>query len=440
MLPELMERFRVPGVAAGTLSDGVEDISTAGVTSIDNPLPVQPTTLFQIGSITKTITATAILRLIEQSVVELEAPVRRYLPDLRLSDEDVASRLTLRHLLTHSAGFVGDFFEDTGWGDDALERYVTMLADLPQLVPLGALFSYCNSGFAVAGRVIERMCGKSYEQATRELVLEPLGMHHSYFFPAEVMTHRFVVGHQSPFDPAEDVYVLRPWPIPRPGSAMGGLSSCVPDLLAYARFALGGGPANFLSDELRVLMHSPLAPAGNYADAIGTAWMLRDVDGVRVVEHGGATYGQQATLKIVPERNFAQVVLTNSSRGGELHTELSIALLREHLGLDSSEPALLSPAAEALNEYVGHYEAWLDSADVSVADHQLVVNRTPKGGFPTRDTPPSPPPPPTRWSFWAKDRILGVEGPMQHARAEFVRDSAGKITHLRIGGRLAARA
>src|SRR5262249_27747150 len=153
--------------------------------------------------------------LVEQGVLELEAPVRRYLPDLRLSDAEVAERLTLRHLLTHTAGFVGDFFEDTGPGDDALQRYVSGIADLPQLVPLGTLFSYCNSGFAIAGRVIEMVCGKTYEQAARELVLEPLGMQHTFFFPTEVMTHRFVVGHRSPFDPDEEITVLRPWQLPR---------------------------------------------------------------------------------------------------------------------------------------------------------------------------------------------------------------------------------
>jgi CubicO group peptidase (beta-lactamase class C family) len=138
-IQEAMRRYHTPGVAVGVLRDGHDEITTFGVTSIEDPLPVQPNTLFQIGSITKTITATAVMRLVEQGRLELEAPVRRYLPDLQMADEDVAQRLTLRHLLTHTAGFVGDDFTDTGSGDDAVARYVANVVELPQVTPLGAL-------------------------------------------------------------------------------------------------------------------------------------------------------------------------------------------------------------------------------------------------------------------------------------------------------------
>ena len=148
-IQDAMRRYHTPGVAVGVLRDGRDEITTYGVTSIENPLPVQANTLFQIGSITKTITATMVMRLVEQGLLDLEAPVRRYLPELRLADEDVAQRVTLRHLLTHTAGFVGDDFSDTGSGDDAVARYVANMVELPQITPLGALFSYCNSGFVL---------------------------------------------------------------------------------------------------------------------------------------------------------------------------------------------------------------------------------------------------------------------------------------------------
>jgi len=260
---DAMRRFHVPGVAVGVVHAGEETIHTFGVTSIDNPLPIQPDTLFQIGSITKTFTATALMRLVEQGKVDLEAPVRRYLPDFRLRDEEVAQQVTVRHLVTHTAGWVGDDFTDTGPGDDALARYVDNLVELPQLTPLGELWSYCNSGFAVAGRVIEVVCGQSYESAARELVLEPLGMGHSFFSAAEVMTHRFVVGHTSPFEEVAEPVVARPWPLARAANSMGGLISCVPDLLRYARVQLGRGPRDFLAPESVARMRSPLAPAGN---------------------------------------------------------------------------------------------------------------------------------------------------------------------------------
>jgi CubicO group peptidase (beta-lactamase class C family) len=440
MVPELMQRFGVPGVAVGVLSDAGENVTTYGITCIDNPLPVQPTTLFQIGSITKTITATAIMRLVEQGRVELEAPIRRYLPDFRLADEDVAERATLRHLVTHTGGWVGDDFSDTGTGDDALERYVAGLAQLPQLTPLGALFSYCNSGFAVLGRIVEVVCGQLYEDAVRELVLEPLEMRHSLFMPSWIMTYRFAIGHLSPFGAEDEIRIARPWALTRASNSMGGLTTCIPDLLRYARFVLGRGPAGFMSDELRLRMQSPLAPSGNDTDWVGVSWFLRDIGNTRVVEHSGGTHGQTSTFKFVPERGFALAILTNSQRGSELHSELSTHLLEQHLGVAVRAPMPLDEVAPArLAEYAGHYDARLQSLDVSVDDDRLKVRINRKGGFPYKGAPPGPQPPPIHFACLSNDRIVGLEEPMRHARAEFVRDDQGRITWLRLGSRLAAR-
>jgi CubicO group peptidase (beta-lactamase class C family) len=436
---DAMQRYHVPGVAVGILRAGAEDIHTFGVTSVDNPLPIQPSTLFQVGSITKTITATAIMRLVEQGTLDLETPVRRYLPDLQLHDADVTQRLTLRHLVTHTAGFVGDDFTDPGAGDDALARYVANVAELPQVTPLGELWSYCNSGFAIAGRVVEVVRGQPYELAARELVLEPLGMDHSFFSAAEVMTYRFVVGHTSPFTTDGELEVARPWPLARAANPVGGLISCVPDLLRYARFLLGEGPAGVLSPESLRQMQWPLAPAGNFADSVGVAWMLRSVAGARVVEHSGGTWGQQTTLKVLPDHGYGQVILTNASRGAELHGWLSAVLLEEHLGLSSPLPQPVPMPPERLAEYVGHYDAWVSTLDVTAAGGEFLVQVHDKGGFPTKGSPPGPPRPPGRFGMWKDDYLIGLEAPYRGARAEFVRDAAGHIAYLRFGGRLATR-
>ena len=182
-ITEEMERLRIPGVAVGVHVDGQEYLAGYGVTSIDNPLPVTADTLFQIGSTTKTITATAAMRLVEAGKLQLDAPVRTYLPELRLSDESVAARVTMWHLFTHTGGWVGDYFNDFGGGDDALAGIVASLESLPQLMPLGETFSYSNSGFYIAGRVIEAITGRTFESAIAELVFDPLGMNMSFFFP-----------------------------------------------------------------------------------------------------------------------------------------------------------------------------------------------------------------------------------------------------------------
>src|SRR3954451_3962874 len=115
-----MARLNVPGVAVGVIEGDKEDIATFGLTSVEQPLPITEDTLFQIGSTTKTVTATPVMRLVEAAKLDLDVPVQTYLPSLRLSDPDVASRVTLRHLLSHTGGWVGDFFLDTGTGRDAI--------------------------------------------------------------------------------------------------------------------------------------------------------------------------------------------------------------------------------------------------------------------------------------------------------------------------------
>src|SRR6188472_1819178 len=173
-----MDELSVPGVALGVLFEGEEEVAGLGVTSVDNPLNVTPDTLFQIGSIGKTFTAAAVMRLVEQGKLALDEPVRRYVPDFRLDDEDTASRVTVRQLFTHTGGWLGDYFDDFGAGDDALARVVEGISRLPQLTPLGAQWAYNNSAFYVAGRIVEVTTGQPYEKALRELVLQPLGLEH----------------------------------------------------------------------------------------------------------------------------------------------------------------------------------------------------------------------------------------------------------------------
>src|SRR3954462_5739579 len=222
-LTELGERLEVPGVAVGVLVEGEEHYAFHGVTSIDNPLPVDETTYFQFGSTGKTYTATAMLRLVEQGKVDLDAPVRTYLPEFALKDEDVAATVTVKQLFNHTAGWEGDMMDDTGDGDDAIEKYVARMIKLEQVTPLGATVSYNNAALSVAGRIIECVTGMTYEKAIRELLLKPLGMTETLFFPNEIMTRRFVVGHTRK-DETGEVTISRPWWLPRGNMPAGGIS------------------------------------------------------------------------------------------------------------------------------------------------------------------------------------------------------------------------
>src|SRR6185295_6514723 len=120
----------IPGVAVGVWADGEKSYACHGVTSLDNPLPVDPDTLFELGSATKPFTATALMHLVARGQVELDAPVRRYIPELRLKDERAAAKITVLNLLNHTAGLDWALLADTGDGDDALAAYVARLDEL----------------------------------------------------------------------------------------------------------------------------------------------------------------------------------------------------------------------------------------------------------------------------------------------------------------------
>lgn len=174
-----------PGIAIGIVHGDNDVIAVDGVTNRNHPLEITADTLFQIGSITKTMTATVAMRLVEMGMLNLDEPVRHYLPAFQLQDEATAAAVTIRQLFTHTAGWVGDYFEDTGSGEDGLASYVANMATLPQQAPLGALWSYNNAAFSLAGRVIEVVTGQPYERTMQELLFDPLGMEMTFFFAGE---------------------------------------------------------------------------------------------------------------------------------------------------------------------------------------------------------------------------------------------------------------
>ncbi|MBK8989331.1 MAG: serine hydrolase [Chloroflexi bacterium] len=428
-----MARWRVPGVSVGIWYKGQAYTAGFGVTNIEHPLPVDENTLFQIGSTTKTMTATAVLRLVEQGQLDLDAPVRSYVPELRLRDEATAVRVTTRHLLTHTGGWAGDYFADTGLGDDALAHYVSNLVHLPQVTPLGAMWSYNNAGFSLAGRVIEAVTGQTYETAVQALVLDPLGLGHSLFFAHDAITHRVAAGHT--YDDANDaIKVLRPWALARSAHSAGGITATVGDQLRYARFHLGDGAAEnggrLLSAATMRLMQTPQVSA-NLDRQMGLSWFLNDLAGTRLVSHGGATNGQLSAFVLAPSRNFAFISLTNANRGRKLNEAITDWVLAHYLGLAAPQPVHLDTPHSALAEYAGRYEAYMSDLAVSVSDGRLLLQVIPKGGFPDVDSPPEPAPPPTRLAFFQPDRVIALDRPLTGDKLEFLRDGDGRIVWLR---------
>ncbi len=446
---EAAERLGVPGVAVGVLTGDAEHYAVHGVTSVENPLEVDTGTLFQFGSTGKTYTATAIMILVERGLVELGAPVRRYVPELRLSDEQTARQVTVLHLLNHTAGWAGDLMDDTGAGDDALARYVQKMAGLAQVTPLGSTVSYNNASLSLAGRIIEKVTGKTFEQAMQELVFDPAGLSHSFFFATDVMTRRFAVGHSQ--HPDGHLTVARPWALPRGASPAGGITSDIGDLIRWARFSLGDGRAGdgtrVLSEHLLRSMQQPTAesPGNAVGDAVGISWWLRDVGGVRLVSHGGNTIGQDSGFDLVPERNFAIATLTNCSpNGGQFNEEMRRWALESYLGVVDRTPDPVKLSDAELLRYVGRYETLAAIADIAVSDGGLIATVEIKPEVLAQlhaagEEEPDQPPLPLGLLPGPADRYVVTGGPAKGMKGYFARSEQGEIIAVHLGGRLATR-
>ena len=390
-LPRLMEEHQVPGAAWAVLHDGEVVDGAAGVLSRATGVEATADSVFQVGSITKLWTATLVMQLVDEGLLDLDAPVRSHLPDLVLGDEEAAAAITTRQLLTHTAGFEGDIFTDTGPGDDALEKYVASLGDVPQLFAPGEQFSYNNAGYCVLGRLVEVLRGSTYDACLRERLFIPLGLTHAATSAAEAIMFRAAVGHVQPAPDA--AYEPAPvWALARSNAPAGTMLSMRPrDLLAFARMHLEDGRA---ADGTQVLAPGTAARMQAravdlpYTGIMGSSWGLGferfDVAEGDIVGHDGTTIGQSAFLRTVPDAGLAVALLTN---GGDV-----FALYRDLVGPVVADlggtriPTLPTPPAEPepidARRYVGTYSAEvLDLVVTQDDDGRIWMETVPKGVF-----------------------------------------------------------
>jgi len=379
---------RLAGSGEPGASDELVEVAT-GVLNKSTGDPVTTDSVFQIGSISKVWTTTLVMQLVDEGRLSLDTPIVEVLPELRLGDSDVAGKVTMRHLLTHSSGIDGDVFTDTGRGDDCLEKYVAALADVAQNHPLGATFSYCNSGFVLAGRVIEVLTGKTWDAVLRERIIEPLALGFTSTLPEEAVLHRVAVGHITP-DPEQDPEVVKTFLMPRPLGPAGLISATAADVTSFARMHLLGGVApdgtQVLSGGSTDAMQAhelDLPDKHTLGDSWGLGWIRFDWNGERLYGHDGSTFGQNAYLKVLPSQGLSVALLTNGGHTTDLYRDLYQEVFSEVAGLDM--PEQLSPPAQAptpapeTDRHIGTYERSSVTTEVFEGDDGLVLRTIPTG-------------------------------------------------------------
>jgi CubicO group peptidase (beta-lactamase class C family) len=307
-----------------------------GLANMEWGIPNAPDTKFRLGSITKQFTATLVMQLVEQGQIDLNASVRRYLPDY---PSPAAEKVTIHHLLNHTSGIVG-YTETPTFGATARNPYTpTKFADekfakLDLLFEPGTKFSYSNSAYFLLGVILERVTGQPYEKLLRDRIFTPLGMNDSGYDSTQPLLAKRASGYDKRFDGSyvNTTYIDMTQPY-----AAGSLYSTVEDLYRWDQALYS---EKVLSAGSKDRMFTP-----GLAD-YGYGWEIRRKDGVTTMEHGGGINGFNTLITRNPESKRL-IVFLNNTGGAPLGQMADVV----RAILDGKPPTMPKrPAARALFE------------------------------------------------------------------------------------------
>lgn len=331
----MMEEYQVPGAAiALVLPNGRSYIQGYGVRDTTTGDPVTPDTQFAIGSTTKSFTALGMMLLVEENLVDLDTPVRTYLPEFKLSDPESTRTATVRHLLSHTTGLVrtdASTFDTSVTAADVIEAAATT----PLVGKPGEVFVYSNVNTIIAGEIIERITGRSWEDFTRERILEPLGMS-TATLSVEELKRQDNIALPHVLDVRNGLQTTD-FLIYEADAPAGAINASAAEMARYVRFQLGDG-APLVSQASLMEMHKGQVAAPDFSlpgmlaaearavaarpedvppalvtDAeYGFFWGVERFLGEKLVQHSGNVDGLTANVTLLPESRSGVVVLANA--------------------------------------------------------------------------------------------------------------------------------
>jgi CubicO group peptidase (beta-lactamase class C family) len=342
VLEEIMTRWGIPGLGVGIVHENeIVYAKGFGVQSLETRAPVTPDSIFCTASIAKCFVASAVMQLVEQGKLHLDAPLVQYLPYFRLDDERYR-QITLRQILSHTSGMpdmdeseYDELVSHPETDEGAAERYVRGLSRRKMVAAPGERFLYSNIAYNVLGDLIAKLSGQTFEAYMKEHALRPAGMSESTFFFPEVARDRLAVPHLR----APEMIVNPVYPYHRADAPASFLHSTVIEMCHWGIACLNQGlysGQHFLSPASYDLMWTPVAPWGHppFYENVGLGWTLGHFDGVRTVGHGGMGFGWTDFLVLLPEKRRAAIIMCNeesSARSRTLRAVTHAMLDREPL-------------------------------------------------------------------------------------------------------------
>jgi CubicO group peptidase (beta-lactamase class C family) len=360
-----MPDLRTPGLSV-VVVEGDQVLLSRGYGFADREAgtPMTEDTPVAIASTTKGMTALAMMQLVEQGLVDLDAPVTRYLPDFAMDDERAVD-ITVRQVLSHTSGIPSGGGTDLTQDDQALERRVALLADVDLRFTPGGGYQYANDGYSVAGLIIQRVSGVSYEDFIAAHLFEPLGMARTTF-DVTVASEWGLVGYAK----TRGRVYAGALPLSRGNNPAGGVLTTGHDVGHYLIAMLNGGTfqaTQVITPESIDLMWTSEPASG--PEAYGLGWGVDQVAGMRVLSHAGdiggpGGYGSSGSrFVLVPERGLAMGVLGNMSslEKSEVAQDILTILLGGEPAAHPAPPdwrhTTFTPDRAAWASYVGDYQS-----------------------------------------------------------------------------------
>lgn len=372
-----LHKEQVPGLALAVVQ-GEEVIYAQGygVRSVEDAVPVTPETLFRIASTTKPLTGMTILRLVEEGKLDLDCPIAAYDSLLRLSEPEATEQVTLRMLLSHTAGLPTRSLPSGRRDPQALVDWVREeLPLLPLIAPAGKVFSYSNPGIDLAGYLAQRVSGIPYTDLVARYVFGPLQMHRSTFDPLVAMTYPLAQSHIRP--DGKTLQVQHHYMEHAGHHPSGYAISTVLDLAQFAIMHLHDGHfkgQQVLSATSVRAMHTPQTRLYTPSEAgYGLTLRSENYKGMHLVSHDGDVNSFNSRFLLIPETKLAIILLSNWF--ADLGT-LSLHLLDDLLELPhhEAEPQRREPEGANWSRYIGSYMGRLGLAKVSQEQNHLLLD------------------------------------------------------------------
>lgn len=303
-----MQQFNIPGVALA-ITQGDEITHSKGFGTAGKGQSVTADTPFYIGSQSKSFTALAIMQLVEQNKLALDAPVQTYIPWFKVADEQASKEITVRNLLQHTSGLSESGYMPKLPADATLEMLVRDIAHARLAAPVGTKMQYFNPGYSILGYLIETVSGQSYSDYLQSHIFEPLKMTNSFADPAAAKEAGLAQGYSQMFMLAIPIEQ----PVSKYDVPAGFIMASANDMARFMMAMVNGGELDgvrVLSSENIQLMFTPnIAIHSSY----GFGWYIGTYHGVKSFTHGGATERFQTSVLILPEKKLTLVMLVNEN-------------------------------------------------------------------------------------------------------------------------------